>query len=74
MFLLNRLTISNGCKIRYELDVVNISSDKPLHKDIFFVDTNVWYWYAYTGTCITAAHYQVKEYPEYVKKIKSVNV
>ena len=25
-------------------------------------------------TFVTAAHYQVKEYPEYVKKIKSVNV
>ncbi|MFA5269955.1 MAG: hypothetical protein WC379_18480 [Methanoregula sp.] len=54
-------------------DVINIHSDNPLHKDLFFVDTNVWYWYAYSQASVTAARYQVNEYPAYVKKIKSVN-
>ena len=54
-------------------DIVDIRFDKPRHLDSFFVDTNVWYWYDYIPASLNAANYQVKEYPEYIKKIKSVN-
>jgi hypothetical protein len=54
-------------------DVIDIRFDKPKHQDSFFVDTNVWYWLAYSRASVTAKSYQVTAYPEYIKKIRSVN-
>jgi|SRR5208337_2809392 len=56
-----------------QADIVNIHSDTPNHKDVFFVDTNVWYWQTYSRASATAQNYQVREYPNYIKKIRSVN-
>ncbi|KJR40950.1 PilT protein [Candidatus Magnetoovum chiemensis] len=52
-------------------DVVDIRSDSPRASDVFFIDTNVWYWMTYPNASISdtpAKHYQTKEYPAYVKK------
>lgn len=54
-------------------DVIDIRFDKPKHQDVFFVDTNVWYWLTYSQASVTAKAYQVKDYPNYFKKIRSVN-
>jgi hypothetical protein len=54
-------------------DIIDIRIDKPKHQDIFFVDTNVWYWQTYSRASVTAKPYQVNEYPKYIKKIRSVN-
>jgi len=54
-------------------DIVDIRFDKPTHKDIFFVDTNIWYWLTYSNASHTAKNYQTKEYPAYIQKIRSVN-
>jgi predicted nucleic acid-binding protein len=54
-------------------DIVDIRFDKPKHQDSFFVDTNVWYWLTYSQASVTAKSSQVREYPDYLKKIKSVS-
>ncbi len=56
-----------------QADIINIHSDTPKHQDVFFVDTNVWYWQTYSRASVTAKPYQVSEYPNYIKKIRSVN-
>jgi len=52
-------------------DIVDIRCDDPKHQDAFFVDTNVWYWLAYSQASVTAKAYQVRQYPGYFKKIRS---
>ncbi|MGC9337928.1 MAG: hypothetical protein ACP5EQ_07555 [Candidatus Cloacimonadia bacterium] len=50
-------------------DVVDIKEDCPLEDDIFFVDTNVWFWLTYTKASQSASpvfQYQYDEYPNYV--------
>ena len=54
-------------------DIVDIRFDKPKHQDAFLVDTNVWYWLTYSQASVTAKSSQVKEYPNYFKKIRSVS-
>ena len=54
-------------------DIVDIRFDKPKHQDSFFVDTNVWYWLTYSQASVTAKSSQVREYPNYFKKIRSAN-
>lgn len=56
-----------------QADVIDIRFDKPRHQDSFFVDTNVWYWLTYTQASVAAKSSQVRVYPEYIKKIRSVN-
>ena len=48
-------------------EVVDIRSDEPLADDVFFVDTNVWYWMTYPAA--TAMHQsQLRDYPNYLNK------
>jgi predicted nucleic acid-binding protein len=49
--------------------VVDIQHDFPKQEDAFLVDTNVWYWLAYSAsTTTTARPYQTKDYPAFIKK------
>jgi len=61
--------------IAYDIkaDIVDIRFDKPKHTDTFFVDTNVWYWLTYSQASVTAKSSQVRSYPNYFKKIRSVS-
>ncbi len=40
-------------------DVVDIKVDSPQQGDIFFVDTNVWYWLTYPPASLSANPYQL---------------
>ncbi|MFA5332400.1 MAG: hypothetical protein WC342_08485 [Methanoregula sp.] len=61
--------------VKYDIqaDIFDVRFDKPKHQDCFFVDTNVWYWLAYSRASVSAKSYHVKEYPGYIKKVRSVN-
>lgn len=52
-----------------EADVVDIRSDSPFQNDEFFVDTNVWFWFAYSCASIVSPTRQIQTYPLYIKKI-----
>jgi predicted nucleic acid-binding protein len=51
-----------------QAEVVDIQSDTPKQDDIFLVDTNVWYWLAYTKASTSAQPYQITDYPSYLAK------
>lgn len=51
-----------------QAEVVDITVDTPKAKDIFLVDTNVWYWMTYSRASQSArppAYYQISNYPNY---------
>jgi len=57
-----------------QAEVVNIRSDIPRPNDVFFVDTNVWYWLTYHRASFAPEPpkpYQTKDYPEYIRKARS---
>jgi|SRR5919199_5169934 predicted nucleic acid-binding protein len=54
-----------------QAQVIDIRYDIPKKEDIFLVDSNVWYWDAYTKATYSARAYQITEYPFYIKKAKS---
>lgn len=56
-----------------QADIVDIRFDKPKHQDTFLVDTNVWYWLTYSQASVTAKSSQVRDYPNYFKKLRSVS-
>ncbi|MFZ4556273.1 MAG: PIN domain-containing protein [Pseudanabaena sp.] len=47
-------------------DVIDIGLDVPQKEDIFFVDTNIWYWLTYSNASHTAQPYQLNDYPNYI--------
>jgi hypothetical protein len=47
-------------------EVVDIRQDQPRETDIFFVDTNAWYWLFYERAPDVAKRYQVMHYPPYL--------
>ncbi|MFG6105303.1 PIN domain-containing protein [Leptothoe sp. EHU-05/26/07-4] len=51
-----------------QADIIDIRNDSPRAGDIFWVDTNVWYWLTYTNASIagTAQPYQINNYPPYI--------
>ena len=49
-----------------QADVIDIGLDVPQKEDIFFVDTNIWYWLTYSNASHTAQPYQLNEYPNYI--------
>lgn len=50
-------------------DVVDIRNDNPQQGDVFFVDTNVWYWLTYSKVSQGASlPYQTRDYPNYIRK------
>ena len=53
-----------------QANIVDIKTDKPKAEDVFLVDSNVWYWLAYTRASKAPnppCSYQVNSYPSYVK-------
>jgi hypothetical protein len=57
-------------------NVVDIKADKPRGDDVFLVDTNVWYFLAYSR----ASHdprppknYQMRDYPAYVELVLNLD-
>ncbi len=59
-----------------QAEVIDIKTDTPQAEEIFFVDTNVWYWQTYTRASMLAQpynQYQTQIYPSYLSKALSVN-
>lgn len=53
-----------------EADIVDLSNDQPSVSDRFLVDTNVWYWFAYTQASVSVSswnNYQLADYPNYLQ-------
>ena len=55
--------------VRYDIqaNVIDLCNDYPTDKDIFLVDTNVWYWQTYSKASLSAQPYQTNYYPSYLK-------
>lgn len=51
-----------------QADIIDIKTDTPQQSDIFFVDTNVWFWQTYTNAAFSAKPYQITDYPTYINK------
>lgn len=50
-------------------NVIDIRFDSPKSEDVFFVDTNVWFWLTYIKASTAGAkNYQVRHYPNYTSK------
>jgi len=49
-----------------QASVVDIFYNKPKSYDNFLVDTNVWFWYAYTQATLSSQPYQLDNYPDYI--------
>jgi len=50
-------------------EVVDITVDTPKPTDVFFVDTNVWYWMTYTRASMASrppSSHQIVNYPSYI--------
>ena len=59
-----------------QADVIDIQNDAPRSNDIFFVDTNVWYWTTYTRASMSTqkpSSYQINKYPQYLEKALQIN-
>jgi len=60
-------------RINYPIcaEIIDINTDTPVAGDVFFVDTNVWYWLTY-GKASQGDRppgiYQTTDYPNYVSK------
>lgn len=48
--------------------VVDIQTDTPNKKDVFLVDSNVWYWMTYPNAGQSGNPYQIADYPAYVNQ------
>jgi hypothetical protein len=53
-----------------QADIIDIKTDTPQQSDIFFVDTNIWFWQTYTNAAFTAKRYQITDYPNYINKTR----
>ena len=51
---------------RVKAAIIDINQDQPKAKDIFLVDTNVWYWIAYPKT--TAPVVRQENYSRYMER------
>jgi predicted nucleic acid-binding protein len=55
-------------------DVIDIQVDKPKANDIFLVDSNVWYWLAYSRSALgyqPPQPHQTTHYPNYIQSAKT---
>jgi hypothetical protein len=50
--------------LNIQADVIDIRQDTPKKSDIFFVDTNIWFWQTYAYKRFS--NYQTKHYPNYL--------
>ncbi|MEH2068842.1 MAG: hypothetical protein V7K47_11895 [Nostoc sp.] len=57
--------------LKIQADIINIRTDTSQQGDIFFVDTNVWFWYAYVNAGFSAKSYQLNDYPNYLNQALS---
>ena len=53
-----------------QANIIDITTDTPRQSDIFFVDTNIWFWQTYTNAAFTAKRYQITDYPNYINKTR----
>ena len=60
--------------INYVIDatIIDIRNDQPDSKDIFFVDTNVWFWLTYSKASRFPS-YQTRYYPNYIGKCRKAS-
>ena len=57
-----------------QAQIIDIKQDNPKQDDVFFIDTNVWYWFTYTRASLgdhPPKNYQIGDYPSYIKKALS---
>lgn len=59
--------------VRIMNNINKLNSTRPEHKDKYFVDTNVWFWFTYCSsreieTPNKPQRYQTKSYPEFIEK------
>lgn len=47
-------------------DVVDLRTDQPRQDDVFFIDSNVWFWVGYTNASVGDKFNQSVDYPTYV--------
>lgn len=62
--------------LNIESNVVDLRSDAPRETDIFFVDTNIWYWLTYTkisNPALRCRPYQINSYPTYANDALGAN-
>ncbi|MDA3556172.1 PIN domain-containing protein [Acinetobacter sp. AOR15_HL] len=57
--------------------IFNIKKVTPTKDDVYFIDTNVWFWFTYCGSNKKfigrgPSVYQLKEYPAFIEKILNV--
>lgn len=59
--------------LNVQADVIDIRTDKPKQSDIFFVDTNVWFWQTYTNASVShpSAPIKISEYSTYLNSALS---
>jgi hypothetical protein len=53
-----------------QAQVVDITADRPQPTDRFLIDTNAWYWLAYSRSQLTTRRpqdYQIRDYPGYIR-------
>jgi len=60
--------------IKVNADIIDLRIDHPQSTDVFFVDTNIWFWVGYTNasTSQVAKYNQTVDYPSYLNQALSV--
>lgn len=63
--------------IKIEAQVIDLRKDTPRQSDVFFVDTNVWYWMCYPNASHPHAtnsskYNQAVDYPNYLAQVLAV--
>jgi len=59
--------------IKVSATIVDIRTDTPRSTDVFFVDSNVWFWVGYTNASLSSRNNQSSVYPPYLNKSLAVN-
>jgi len=54
--------------IRINADVVDLTQDSPKGADVFFVDSNVWFWVGYSKASLVSKYNQSNDYPDYINR------
>lgn len=57
--------------LNLQADIIDIKTDIPQQGDIFFVDTNVWFWQTYTNAGFGAKVPQASIYTQYINQALS---
>lgn len=54
--------------LNIQAEIVNIITDTPRQDDIFFVDTNVWFWQTYTNAGFSSQRFNPRYYMRYLQQ------